>query len=307
MSWKVEELNDNLLRLLCVDGIGGSTIAMLEKAAGGLAEAGDFVISGDAKSCLPRGACDLLRNRMRSVEVQVVRRSADASKASLVVVTDDDFPKLLKPLPACPASLWFQGDLTQLDSPAIAIVGARRCTTYGIEQARDFARAVVESKLVVVSGGARGIDAAAHRASILNGGKTCAVLGSGLQVVYPPEHVELFNQIVTCGGLMLSEFPCQTSPRPANFPRRNRIISGLTTIVVVIEAAKRSGAMITARISVEEHGREAYVVPGRVTDECSAGCLQALADGWVHIAVEPVTVIEEAIAAWNRFVRSAGG
>ena len=303
MSWKAEELNDNSLRLLCVDGIGGSTVAMLEKAAGGLIEVGDLVISGDAMSCLPHEACDLLRNRMRSVEVDVVRRSADASEASLVVVTDDDFPKLLKPLPACPASLWFKGDLEQLDSPAIAIVGARRCTTYGIEQARYFTRSVVQSDLLVVSGGARGIDAAAHRASLLYCGNTCAVLGSGLHVVYPKEHIDLFNQIVQSGGLLLSEFPCQTSPRPANFPRRNRIISGLTTSVIVIEAARRSGAMITARISVEEHGREVYVVPGRLSDVCSAGCLNAIAEGWVHIAIEPEPIVEEAINAWNRYMQ----
>lgn len=303
MSWKAEELNDNTLRLLCVDGIGGSTIAILEKAAGGLVEVGDVIISGDAKCCLPHGACDLLRNRMRSVEVDVVRRAADASEASLVVVTDDDFPKLLKPLPACPASLWFQGDLKKLDCPAVAIVGARRCTTYGIEQARYFARSIVESELLVVSGGARGIDAAAHRSSLLYGGNTCAVLGSGLHVVYPKEHIELFNQIVQSGGLLVSEFPCQTPPRPANFPRRNRIISGLTTAVLVIEAAKRSGAMITARISVEEHGRCVFVVPGRLNDVSSAGCLNALSEGWVHIAIEPEVIVEEAITAWNRYMR----
>ncbi len=303
MSWKVEALNDNTLSLLCVDGIGGSTIATLERQAGGLLQVGDSVISGDAKRWLPNGACDLLRNRMRGVDVAGARIAADASDATLVVVTDDDFPALLKPLPACPASLWYKGDLTILQSPAVAVVGARRCTSYGVEQARHFARAIIESALVVVSGGARGIDAAAHRASLLYGGKTCAVLGSGLNVVYPSEHIELFNQIVGQGGLLLSEFPCQTAPRPANFPRRNRIISGLTTSVIVIEAAKRSGALITARIAVEEHGRQVFVVPGRLNDVCSAGCLRAIDDGWVHVAIEPQRVIDEATAAWNRTER----
>ena len=301
MSWNTEELNDNSLRLLSVDGLGGTTLSVIEHEAGGLPEAGNAIISGDAGAWLPDGACDLLRERMRRIDVCAVRMSAEASRAKIVTVTDDDFPRLLKPLPACPAMLWYRGDVHTADSASVAIVGARRCTTYGIEQANLFARRIVESDLVVTSGGARGIDAAAHRSCLVYSGRTCVVLGSGLNDLYPREHEQLFDQVVEEGGIVLSEFPCYCSPKPVNFPRRNRIVSGLATVVLVIEAAKRSGALITARIAVEEHGRQAFVIPGRIDDASSAGCLQALADGWVGIAIEPESIVDEATCAWSRF------
>jgi len=304
MSWNVQELDDNTIRLLCVDGLGGSTLTVLAREAGGLLEAGNAIISGEADNWLPDGACDLLRKRMRCTNVSSARLSAEATNADIVVVTDDDFPRLLKPLPACPASLWYRGNLTTCDSPSVAIVGARRCTEYGVGQASVFVKTIVNSDIVVLSGGARGIDAAAHRFSLLYGGRTCVVLGSGLQRIYPKEHWELFDQIVKDGGgLVLSEFPCDRSPKPANFPRRNRIVSGLASVVLVIEAAKRSGALITARITVEEHGRQAFAVPGRNNDPSSAGCLQAIADGWVGIAIDPQEIVDEAKAAWNRFTQ----
>ena len=301
MSWNAEELNDNTLRLLCIDGLGGRTLTVIETRAGGLLEAGNAIISGDAEAWLPDGACDLLREKMRRIDVVATRVSAETSNAKIVAVTDDDFPRLLKPLPACPAMLWYRGDICTADSASVAIVGARRCTNYGIEQARLFARTIVQSHLTVTSGGARGIDAAAHRSSLAYGGRTCVVLGSGLQDVYPKEHALLFDQIIDEKGVVLSEFPCQESPKPANFPRRNRIVSGLASIVLVVEAAKRSGALITARIAVEEHGRQVFVVPGRINDAQSAGCLQTLADGWVGIAIDPAAVVEEAKSAWKRF------
>ena len=151
----------------------------------------------------------------------------------------------------------------------------------------------------MLSGGVRGIDAAAHRAALASGGLTGVVLGSGLDVVYPPEHVELFNAIVESGGVVLSEFPCNREPRPANFPRRNRIVSGLSSVILVIEASKRSGALITARIAVEEHGRQAYAVPGRLGDAASLGCNQSIRDGWMEIAIHTEDIIEEALQAWR--------
>ena len=302
MSWNVEELNDNTLRLLCVDGLGGATLTVIDQQAGGLLEAGNAIISGDAGAWLPDGACELLRERMRRVDVDAARLSAIASNSNIVAVTDDDFPRLLRPLPACPALLWYRGNLQIADSASVAIVGARKCTSYGKEQAGKFARRIALSAMVVTSGGARGIDAAAHRTALLHGGRTCVVLGSGLHDVYPKEHVALFEQIVLEGGIVFSEFPCYCSPKPANFPRRNRIVSGLASVVLVVEAAKRSGALITARIAVEEHGREAFVIPGRIEDASSAGCLQAIADGWVGIAIEPELIVEEATSSWNRLI-----
>jgi DNA processing protein len=221
-------------------------------------------------------------------------------EAKVVLVTDDDFPQLLSPLPACPSALWFRGNLDAISLASVGIVGARRCTNYGIEQATNFAKEIVRADISVISGGARGIDAAAHRAALKEGGSTVAVLGSGLSVVYPPEHGSLFDSIVSSGGVVMSEFPCNRPPQPAYFPRRNRIVSGLSSVVLVVEAARRSGALITARIAVEEHGRQCFAVPGRIGDNASAGCLQSIRDGWVGIAVHPEDIIEEAVSAWSR-------
>ena len=300
MSWKIQEIKDNALRLLCVDGLGGATLSSLVIGAGGLNEAGEAVIKGDANEWLPKDACEMLRKRMQRLEVDSARWSADAVEANIVIVTDDDFPQTLTPLPACPSVLWYRGTLDVVRLAAVGLVGARRCSTYGIEQAERFAKHIVLSDIAVISGGARGIDAAAHRGALSNDGMTAAVVGSGLSVVYPPEHVTLFDTIVAQGGVVISEFPCNRPPRPAYFPRRNRIVSGLSSVILVVEAARRSGALITARIAVEEHGRQAFAIPGRLGDSASAGCVQTIRDGWMGIAVDPEDIVEEAVAFWSR-------
>jgi DNA processing protein len=300
MSWNIDEINDNALRLLCVDGLGGATLSKLVLATGGINEAGDALWSGLPRDVLPLGSGEMLRRKMQRLEVDPARFSAEAVEAKIVLVTDDDFPQLLSPLPACPSALWYRGDLEAVSLASVGVVGSRRCTQYGIEQATVFSKEIVASDIAVVSGGARGIDSAAHRSALQHGGKTAAVLGSGLSVVYPPEHESLFDLIVRNGGVVMSEFPCHRPPRPAHFPRRNRIVSGLSSVVLVVEAARRSGALITARIAVEEHGRQCFVIPGRLGDSASAGCLQTIRDGWVGIAVHPEDVIEEAVASWAR-------
>jgi DNA processing protein len=191
MSWNVDEINENALRLLCVDGLGGATLSKLVVAAGGINEAGDALESGQATDWLPRGASEMLRERMLRMEVEPARCSAEAIAAKIVLVTDDDFPQLLSPLPACPAALWYLGSLEGLSLASVGIVGSRRCTNYGIEQASLFSKEIVQSDLTVISGGARGIDAAAHRTAIQHGGSTAVVLGSGLSVAYPIFLVEI--------------------------------------------------------------------------------------------------------------------
>jgi DNA processing protein len=300
MSWNIDEINDKSLRLLCVDGLGGATLARLVSTSGGINEVGEAVESGEARDCLPKGACDLLRERMLRIEVDSARWSAQAIQAKIVIVTDDDFPQLLSPLPACPAVLWYRGTLETLALASVGIVGSRRCTDYGIQQATKFSKDIANANLTIVSGGARGIDAAAHRSALLHNGCTAVVLGSGLNFIYPPEHGLLFESIINEGGVVLSEFPCHRSPRPAYFPRRNRIVSGLSSVVLVVEAARRSGALITARIAVEEHGRQVFAVPGRIGDSASAGCLQCIRDGWAGVAIHADDIIEEAVSAWAR-------
>jgi len=214
MSCKVGELDDPTLPLLCVDGLGASTLSAIAKGAGGLELTGSAVLQGDAQQWLPKGACVVIREAMMRTEIVPARWSAEVIDASITTVINDDFPLLLPPLPACPAMLWYLGNINVMRNVSVAVVGSRRCTKYGLCQPSHFSTAIVESEVAIISGGARGIDASAHRAALGSNGETAAILRSGLSIVYPPEHAALFEAIVTGGGVMISEFPCHRSPRP---------------------------------------------------------------------------------------------
>ncbi len=307
MTWELQELSNETLALLAVDGLGGLTLGTLVEEAGSLFEVGKALLGCDLDVVLPSGAGCLLRKRMAMINPSALRMAAQAANAKLLTAVDCDFPPLLLPLPASPAILWCRGDVTQLASTGVGIVGSRRCSEYGMRQAALFTKEIARAGLTTFSGGARGIDGVAHRAALQEGGNNVVVLGSGLRMPYPPEHARLFDQVVEEGGVVISEFPCDCAPKPTNFPRRNRIVAGLSSAVLVVEAANRSGALITARIAVEEHGREAFVVPGRIGDSASAGCLRVLKEGWVQLALDPSAVIVEANAAYKRLVRSNCG
>ncbi len=191
--------------------------------------------------------------------------------------SDAEYPALLLPVPTAPERLHVRGRLVDGDALAVAIVGSRRATPYGLDVAETLAADLAARGVTIVSGLARGIDSAAHRGALRVGGRTIAVLGSGVDVVYPPENQRLAGEIVERGAL-LSQFAPGTPPLAYNFPTRNGVIAGLSLAVVVVEAAERSGSLITARLAAEL-GREVLAVPGRVTALESRGANRLIQDG----------------------------
>ncbi len=195
----------------------------------------------------------------------------------LVEMADADYPTLLREIADPPAVLYVKGDFRPIDSLAVAIVGTRHASPYGRRYAEALAAGFAQAGMTVVSGLARGIDAAAHRGALNAGGRTLAVMAGGLSEVYPPEHHELAEQIVGSGAL-ISESPLRRKPRRGSFPRRNRLISGLVLGVVVVEAAARSGALVTARHAIEQN-RDVFALPGRIDNSVAQGCHQLIRDG----------------------------
>ncbi|MEO2031283.1 MAG: DNA-processing protein DprA [Planctomycetaceae bacterium] len=190
---------------------------------------------------------------------------------------DECYPPLLAEIVDSPGLLHCRGSLSAQDQLAIGIVGSRRCSPYGIRQAGRLAGALVRAGFTVVSGLARGIDAAAHRGALTAGGRTIAVLATGVESIYPPEHEELAGHITEHGAL-ISEFPLDQRPRRGLFPQRNRIISGMCQGVIIIEATRRSGALHTVRHAMEQ-GREVFAIPGPVDSITSEGCHDLIRDG----------------------------
>jgi DNA processing protein len=195
------------------------------------------------------------------------------------IVTSDDsfFPELLKEIPDAPVLLYVKGAISQDQNLSIAVVGSRRASVYGISIAEKFSMRLAELGVAIVSGMARGIDTAAHRGCLNARGKTFAVLGCGLSNIYPPENKELMNR-VSANGAVISEFPMTMEPMAYNFPRRNRIISGLSLGVIVVEASARSGALITSRFALEQ-GKEVFAVPGKIDHPNSQGVNSLIKQG----------------------------
>ncbi|HJV36483.1 DNA-processing protein DprA [Geomonas sp.] len=199
-----------------------------------------------------------------------------SSKAQVVDILSERYPRLLMEIPDPPPYLYVLGELRGSET-AVAIVGSRRASQYGLATATRLARDLVYQGLTVVSGMARGIDTAAHWGALRGGGRSIAVLGCGIDVVYPPENGNL-HQALGEAGAIVSEFPMGTAPLAENFPRRNRIISALSKGVVVVEAGEASGSLITAHYALEQ-GREVFAVPGNVTMSGSRGCNGLIKEG----------------------------
>jgi len=287
-----------LLTLLLVPGLGPTLVGRCRAAFGSAAaalNAGSRLarvrgISADRAGAIGRAIKEVRASGAVDRELDAVARAG----AAVVGLHDDAYPALLKLIPDPPPLLWIHGALHADDALALGLVGSRRCSAYGREQADRFAAQACAAGLCVVSGGAYGVDIAAHRAALRVGGRTVAVIGSGLGKPYPADHLDVFRAIARDGrGAVVSELPLATGPRPENFPRRNRIISGLSLGILVVEAAKRSGALITARLAVEEHGRECMALPGRVDTPGAAGCHHLIREGQATLVTSIADVLDQ--------------
>jgi DNA processing protein len=282
------------LALQQVRGWGPRTVSRLRESFGTI----DRILAASVSAIAAvTGECEMVvAARLRTLDRKNARadfRRLEGLGGSMLTVFDDDYPAALRGIDDPPVVLRMLGSRSAVDQhPIVSVVGARRCSAIGIDLATRFSTALCEAGFSICSGGALGIDAAAHRAALRAGSPTLAVLGSGLEYLYPPENESLFNAIAANGGAVLSEYPCNVGPRPGRFPERNRIIAGLSLGVVVFEAGVRSGAMITARLAAEDYGREVLAVPGRVDTGASAGCHRAIREGWACLVDHPDQIVE---------------
>jgi len=273
-------------------GVGPATFAALMNRFG----SPDGIVSASIASLRqvdgigPRRA-DAIRASLDEADIEGERRRMSDGGAQLIMRGDNDYPRLLMQIPDPPVALWIRGSLEESDQVALAVVGSRNCTAYGRDQTGRLAALLAQSGFTIVSGGARGIDGEAHRAALRVNGRTIAVLGCGLSHTYPPEHNDLFNRIADGRGALLSEYPMSIAPTAQNFPRRNRMISGLSLGVLVTEAGLGSGSLITAKQAAEEHNREVMALPGRVDSPASLGCLHAMKEGWAAMVLDHADVI----------------
>ncbi|MBI1978274.1 MAG: DNA-protecting protein DprA [Candidatus Omnitrophica bacterium] len=215
----------------------------------------------------------------------------EKEKIQIISPLHPSYPKNLAAIYDPPLILYVKGNLILEDEVAIAIVGSRHATSYGYRVAGRFAEELTERGVTIVSGFARGIDGEAHRGALRRKGRTIAVFGCGLDVVYPKEHASLYEEILSNQGIVMSEFPLGTIPQAFNFPQRNRIIAGLSMGVLVVEASQRSGSLITARLAMEE-GREVYAIPGPIDSITSSGVNKLIQNG-AKLVTSPNDILED--------------
>ena len=197
---------------------------------------------------------------------------------TLISIDSESYPSLLKEIDDPPPLLWLKGNIELLQQPQLAIVGSRKPSVAGASSAFEFARSLASSGFIITSGLAQGIDTAAHKGALKTDRPTLAVLGTSPEFIYPAVNQHLADNIVSSGGLLVSEFPPGTKARPENFPKRNRIISGLAVGTLVVEAAVRSGSLITARLAMEQ-GREVFAIPGSIHNPLAKGCHMLIREG----------------------------
>ncbi|MFG0332029.1 MAG: DNA-processing protein DprA [Maioricimonas sp. JB049] len=272
-----EELLD-LVRLNLVPGLGprlqSLLLARFGSASAVLAATGPELLSVDQIG--PKLSAAITKARSSPLAAEELQRCREAG-VSILTRGGDDYPPMLTEIPDPPMVLYMRGMIEPTDELAVALVGSRQCTPYGRRQAQRLSGGLARAGLTVVSGLARGIDSVCHRAALTAGGRTIAVCATGLATTYPPEHAELAEDILDAGAV-ISESPLDRGPTPGIFPQRNRIISGISLGVVIVEANRKSGALHTARHAMEQ-GREVFAVPGPIDSPASQGCHDLIRDG----------------------------
>jgi DNA processing protein len=288
-----------------VKGIGPARVRRLLDHFGDLAAAWDASAEALQTAGLDRRSVESLVAFRAQADLDRVLERVAQSGAQVLTWESPDYPRNLLTIAQPPPVLYVRGTLADADEWAVAMVGTRRASAYGREVARDLASGLAASGVTVVSGLARGIDAVAHRAALDAGGRTIAVLGCGVDQVYPPEHRDLAGAILRSGALV-SDYPIGTPPDAVNFPPRNRIISGLSKGTLVVEADENSGALITSDFAVEQ-GREVFAVPGNITQRSSRGTNRLIQQG-ARMVLEVTDILEElnfALVTEHRQARAA--
>ncbi len=233
----------------------------------------------------------LLEEIREKMDIKVSYKELEKRGIRHVGYGQKGYPEKLMEIPGAPLSLYYIGDLPTPDAPAVSIIGARVCSSYGKHTAELFAEKLAANGVTVISGMAMGIDGIAQSAAVRVGGKSYGVLGCGVDVIYPQSNRRLYDALIGGSGGVLSEYPPGTAAQPAYFPPRNRIISALSDILLVVEAREKSGTMITVDMALEQ-GREIYAIPGRIVDELSAGCHRLIRQG-AGLASSPADLLEE--------------
>lgn len=260
-----------------ISGIGPVKFTQLESYFGSLEKAWQAAAADLKQAGLDKGAIQAINNWRPKISLEAEMEKLERYGVKVLTWRDPDYPARLKEIYDYPPVLYVRGSLVPEDEWCLAVVGTRKATVYGRQVTEEIVTDLARSKITIVSGLARGIDSIAHRAALEAGGRSIAVFACGLDIVYPSENANLARQIMQQGAL-ISEYPLGVSPRADNFPRRNRIMSGLSLGVLIIEADETSGAMITAHMALEQN-REVFAIPGSILSPASRGTNRLIQEG----------------------------
>lgn len=273
-----------------VQQVGSVSIQRLLAFFGNLQDAWHAKASDLAAAELNKPAIQSLVQARQQLDLDEEMQRVDAVGARLITFIDSEFPDNLRTISDPPMLLYVKGSLLPTDMRALAVVGTRKMTRYGHDATTQTAQWLAKQGVTIISGMADGVDAIAHEAALAAGGRTIAVFGCGIDIIYPSHHDELSEKIMQHGALV-SEFPLGVPPTGTNFPRRNRIISGLSLGVLVAEAPERSGALITAETALEQ-GREVFAIPSNIFNQNGAGCNRLIQDG-AKLVMHPRDILDE--------------